>query len=856
MRSRRRTRRPAVEALEARLCMAAPTPYPGTPLTLPTDGTWRQTPFVGSPIFSDLNGDGRDELITAASGGRLLAFSTDPNGATRLFQVYKTGAEANFKSTPVVLTVSGVGKVIFAALGRDESNEYALEDGRVFAFNAVTGAILPGWPQDTDRPPPDARRSSGVTGALATGDLDGDGIPEVVVTSFSKIVTAFKLDGSKLWEFANDETVEPGAVVADLDGDGKAEVVYSSGISPSVFYPAGGMITILNSNGSQRRRIFTGEVFFGSPLLADLNNDGTLEIIGATGPYFNTVATTPAGQAAARAAGNRIYAFDLQGNLVPGWPYHTTTNDALDRQTWKEPIAADLDGDGRPEIIAVDRVGVLHVVAPNGKALPGFEGGKVINPVLSGRQFNDAFSSPIVADVNGDGSQDVIVSHGYQLRAYSRFGAEVFSAFTPTTPGTGIPEATASAAAVGQFDGKGGLELAFVSASSASPGPPRSVLIYQLPPSTATPSWPLHRRDAQGRAIQQSWVALGSFVDRTYAGLLGRLPTAAEKGQGVGVLLTNTVTQLDFARFVISKPGGLARWGGSLDTSDGAINARFLPLFQTLGYAAIPNDSLAALAFDGHRGTSPVEAAVKVVGSRGNYAATNLIASWVRGIFRGVYDRQANTDETANVIRVFDAGSVDPGGVVRYLLNSPEARIHYVQLQVRDLLGREATPNDLNAYAFYSRREDVTRAILGSPEYFNRSGGTIDGFVRASFQSVFGFAAPDDQASYYINQINGGQLSIPNYLTSLIDNNLSRERFVVDALYRYTPENDRGVLRLPLGLTGSAITPNPNFVNYYVNLLAAGARQEDVLTSLIYSFPFILSSSYDRGLYQSRGIRR
>ncbi len=294
--------------------MAGPTPYAGTPFALPTDGAWRQTPFLGSPIFADLDGNGTQELITPAAGGRLLAYTADPKtGAIRLFQSYNTGSQANFKSTPAVIDTP-TGKIIVAALGRDESNPNSLEDGRVFAFNALTGAILPGWPQNTDRPPPDAQRSSGVTGAIATGDLNGDGIPEIVVTSFSTMVTAFKLDGTKLWQFANDETVEPGAVIADLNRDGKNEVIYTSGISPSPYYPAGGMITILNgNNGSIQRRIFTGEVFFGAPVVADLNGDGKLEIIAATGPHFNTVAPDPASQAAARAAGNRVYAFDYLG---------------------------------------------------------------------------------------------------------------------------------------------------------------------------------------------------------------------------------------------------------------------------------------------------------------------------------------------------------------------------------------------------------------------------------------------------------------------------------------------------------------------------------------------------------------
>src|SRR5262249_571887 len=143
------------------------------------------------------------------------------------------------------------------------------------------------------------------------------------------------------------------------------------------FYPGGGYITILNgADGSMLRRIHTDEAFFGSPIVADLFGDGRKEIIGATSPYLVALPfLSPPQQQAARAAGNRIYAYFPDGTPVPGWPYHTTANDALDRQTWKEPIAADLYGNGANVVLDIDRAGVLHVIAPNGKDLAGFVGG-------------------------------------------------------------------------------------------------------------------------------------------------------------------------------------------------------------------------------------------------------------------------------------------------------------------------------------------------------------------------------------------------------------------------------------------------------------------------------------------------
>lgn len=122
-----------------------------------------------------------------------------------------------------------------------------------------------------------------------------------------------------LWRYENDDTIETGPVVGDLDSDGKNEIVFTSGISRS-FVPDGGFMTILNGNGSARSRTFIGEVFYASPILADLNGDGKLEIIAASGTFFDKK-----GVSGAREAGNRVYAFDYQGKILPGWPYRTSS---------------------------------------------------------------------------------------------------------------------------------------------------------------------------------------------------------------------------------------------------------------------------------------------------------------------------------------------------------------------------------------------------------------------------------------------------------------------------------------------------------------------------------------------------
>ena len=267
-------RKPSLRQIEARLCLAPGRSRRRSPARRSPcpAGPGRRRRSYGSPIFADLKGDGHQELIVEAAGGKMIAYGTERRGPARQVPGVRHRARCP----------NGVHGELQVDAGRRQRAGHrhgdrrrpsgatrrtpgTVEDGRVYAFNAVTGQVLPGWPQNTSLPPPDQLGRSGVTGPLTVGYLEGNGMPDVIVDSFSTLVTAFRsCDGTKLWQFENDETVEPGAVVADLYGDGKQEVIYTSGISgrPSQYYPAGGLITILNQDGSLLRRIHIGESIF------------------------------------------------------------------------------------------------------------------------------------------------------------------------------------------------------------------------------------------------------------------------------------------------------------------------------------------------------------------------------------------------------------------------------------------------------------------------------------------------------------------------------------------------------------------------------------------------------------------
>ena len=88
-----------------------------------------------------------------------------------------------------------------------------------------------------------------------------------------------------------------------------------------------------------------------------------------------------------------VHAWRPDGSPLPGFPVR------LDHDSDSSPVLADLDGDGSNEIIVGDDGGLLHGLTQDGRELPGF-------PLQTGSLIE---ASPAVGDLDGDGSPDVVV---------------------------------------------------------------------------------------------------------------------------------------------------------------------------------------------------------------------------------------------------------------------------------------------------------------------------------------------------------------------------------------------------------------------------------------------------------------
>lgn len=720
-----------VESLEHRRVLAAPTA--GAHFVLPQGGNWQHTPFVGSPIFADLDNNGTDELITAASGGRLVAYKMD--GTTpSVFQTYDTLSQANFRSTPAVVQLSNGRQAIFAALGRDESNPGTVESDQFFGWDAITGQLLPNWPVTLQR---NVAGQGGATGAITSGDVTGDGQKEVIVTSFSHFVEVFRLDGSLVWRYNADDTIVSGAVVGDLDRDGRNEVVFGSDTSQNQFFDAGGFVNILDNQGSAKFRYHIDEVVWSSPVLADITNDGYLEVIVGTGLNFDDFDSKPG----ARAAGNRLYAIDYKGDVVPGWPYHTTTNDALKRQVLGSPAVADIDQDGDLEVIIADRGGFLHVVQGNGQALSGWAGGKQI-ATQSAPQ--DGYASPIVADINGDGKPDIVAANGPNLTGFDQNGNVIFQFLTATNP----PEGRYNAVAVGQWNGTGGLELAAVSNVSAVPNRPSIVSVFHLDTSSLDAPWAMLRRSSDGMAVSHSPNFVTQFVAAGYEGLLQRSASPGEVAYFANPILQNEMTMLGLSRMLAS----------SAEARDRVIDSLYSQLLNRLP------ESAGRAYWQGYLATNTVKSmAIQFASSdEFNSLAGGTTEGIVNRLYQTILNRTPASEEVQYWVNYVNTNGLAP--VARLFWTSTENLTNRLKTVYEAAFGSGAAiaEDTLASYLFDNRHdrrreEEIYAQVVASGGNYAAT-DNVSAWVRTLYRDVLDREAAPVEVALWLSAVDRGEV--------------------------------------------------------------------------------------------------
>lgn len=546
-------------------------PISGAPdytLNIATDSNvvWEKTLEFGpirdaSVALYDIDNDGKDEIFIGTSKGidanlneirpaGLICLEDDGSVKwTRSFpaiagadnqtgKIYNTTSVssapffANIDDDPEMEILIGVGGDTYGDAGSlvvgqpgDKGGIYALENtGEIKWFHESLDIIGGSANRGDNRP-------DGVYGSPIVYDIDNDGAREVIYNSWDQhtwiLNAATGIVKNKIHLY---DTIWSTPAIADINNDGQEEILVTADITANttVGTQTGGIFHVLAHNGTQNingfnqpvakpqykelRGKFEDEALWSSPVVADIDNDGFLEIIYGTGNFVK--------------AGH--------GEYIRVWNHDGTPKFKLPTigRTFATPLVADINNDGKLEIVATTLDGYVYCWDNQGNTI--FE---------TYIDANAIFSSPIAVDTNNDGKLEIIFTSGAQITIIDYQGNKL------NAPLSYVTQFYKGSPAVKDIDNDGVLDLISGGCTSGTGKATERAVIHR---------WKLQESNSSARVGKYQFIGtnrqIEEFVARFYQKVLHRTADTSGLHDWTEKLVTGAYGGADIARGFIFSP--------------------------------------------------------------------------------------------------------------------------------------------------------------------------------------------------------------------------------------------------------------------------------------------------------------
>ncbi len=427
--------------------------HKGWPVTL--WGSYNTWIGIISPVIADLDGDNDKELIVTIQGNPSRLVILNSRGGIIANTLFPYFADPRRLVSVADINNDGLKEIVIGEIGR-------YQPAAILVFNNK-GTLIMEWPTFFV--------SDALYGAAVVEDINQDGNVEIIFGGWCFSECPPLEMGSKLVVLDNQGNSLPGfpvmlenrqlsevntPAVGNLDDDANLEVVLISHENKS---PAPrSTIWAFKSDGSTLWAQQVDAVLYNDPVIGDVDNDGYNEVVFSSS--------------------QRIFILDRRGEFL------------LDREliadfdTTNSPIAlADLDTDGDLELV-LGMDFFMYAMHHDGSVIF-----RINTPWL-------VYNPPIVGDINGDGSLDIMMNvsdgnRGDTMYAWDAQGKVIIG--FPIT----IPDIAYSSPSIDDIDGDGDLEL-ITSSTWLAPSIHKGIIhVWDIesPVYEGSTPWPMFHHD-------------------------------------------------------------------------------------------------------------------------------------------------------------------------------------------------------------------------------------------------------------------------------------------------------------------------------------------------------------------------